>query len=407
MTRVIGVEVDCPFMPAMLNKVTYAGGHAAFKRATEALAVLAEVVVSREQVQRWGKRIGQERVEEATKQAEAYQALPLPAQQQSPTGQAPPVACVQMDGGRIQIRDRQAAPQKQKGQGYWKESLIGCCLSMTSEEQAADPCPTIPQTFVDPARMHDLSRDIKGFSGDVEAAEGPPEDAPADREGAPRVLVKSVVATRGDVEAFGRRLVAEAHARGFHAAQRKAFVADGSATNWGIHRKHFSHYTPVLDFTHAICYVYAAAMAGRTGEAAWRDYCQWAGWLWSGNTAALIEAVAARSAELGPPGKDDETSPAALVAKTLGYLKNQQSRMKYDQYRKLGLPITSSHIESTVKQINQRVKGTDKFWHQGAEPILQLAADYLSETSTLDQFWKTRQHRLPLTRRYHPQVTAT
>ena len=36
------------------------------------------------------------------------------------------------------------------------------------------------------------------------------------------------------------------------------------------------------------------------------------------------------------------------------YLENQKSRMHYDAYRRRGLPITSSHIESTVKQINRR-----------------------------------------------------
>jgi hypothetical protein len=311
-----------------------------------------------------------------------------------------------MDGGRIQIRDRYEDPQNRDSQNYWRESLVGCCLSMVSQEQAADPCPTIPQTFVDPQRMHDLSRDIKGFSGDTQAAAGPPEEAPVKRDGAPQVLVKSVVATREGVAVFGRQLVAEAHARGFHAARRKAFVADGSSTNWGVHRQHFSHYTPILDFTHAVCYVYAAAMAGRRGTPAWRDYCQWAQWLWEGATDKLIAAVAARSAELGLPAKEDETSPAAVVSKTLGYLKNQRSKMHYQRYRKLGLPITSSHIESTIKQLNRRLKGTEKFWHQGATPMLQLVADHLSQTTALDHFWKTRRHRLQSTRRYQRTPTA-
>jgi hypothetical protein len=198
-------------------------------------------------------------------------------------------------------------------------------------------------------------------------------------------------------------LVAEAHSRGFNAAQRKAFVADGSATNWGVHKKHFSHYTPVLDFTHAVCYVYAAAMAGRASRAAWRDYVQWAQWLWKGATDKLIAAVAARSEQLGPPPDGDETSPAAIVAKTLGYLRNQRGRMKYDEYRRLGLPITSSHIESTIKQINRRVKGTEKFWHRGAEPMLQLAADHLSQTDALTRFWRQRPQRL---RQYRCYQTA-
>lgn len=401
MTRVIGVEVGCPFTPAMLRKVAYAGSQSpSFVQATKDLAALAEVRVSREQIRRWTQRVGQQRVEEVAQQAEAYEQLSLPARQQSPTAQIPQVACVQMDGGRIQIRDRQAPPEPGESKGYWRESLVGCCLSMTSQEHAEDPCPGIPKTFVDPVRMNDLSREIKGFSGDAGDAEDPPDAAPPDRDGVPKVLVKSVVATRGGVDPFGKQLVAEAHRRGFHAARRKAFVADGAAANWGVHRKHFSHYTPVLDFTHAVCYVYAAAMAGRPGDVAWRDYCQWAQWLWAGKIAPLLAAVTVRAEQLGPPGQGDETSPAAIVAKTLGYLKNQRTRMKYSHYRKLGLPITSSHIESTIKQINRRVKGTEKFWHQGAEPLLQLAADHISETTALDHFWASRHHRLPLVRPY-------
>jgi hypothetical protein len=385
----------------MLKKVAYAGSQSAsFAAASEDLQALAEIRVSRERVQRWTKRVGQERVAEVARQAEAYRQLPLPARRISPTGQAPPVACVMMDGGRIQIRPRDQAAQEKDAQGHWRETLVGCCLSMTGDEHAEDPCPTIPKTFVDPERMRDLSREIQGFSGDAAAGDPPPE-SPRDRDGRPEALVKSVVATRAGQEAFGQRLVAEAHARGFHAARRKAFVADGAASNWSVHKKHFSHYTPVVDFTHAICYVYAAAMAGVDAAAGWTDYGRWAQWLWSGATDLLIAAVAARSEAVGLPGEGDQTSPAALVAKTLGYLQNQRSRMKYAEYRKLGLPITSSHIESTIKQINRRVKGTEKFWDQGAEPLLQLAADRLTETNAPERFWKNRRNQLRPLRCYH------
>jgi len=386
----------------MLKKVAYAGSlSASFVGATKDLKALAETEVSRERVQRWTKRTGQERVSEVEKQAEQYQTLTLPEQRKSPTDQVPQVACVMPDGGRIQIRKRGDFLEKKnaESQGHWRESLVGCCLSMSGDEHTEDPCPTIPKTFVDPQRMGDLSREIKGFCCPGVFDE-PPETSPDDRNGRPEVLVKSVVATRAGQAVFGKRLVAEAHARGFNAARRKAFVADGAASNWTIHRKHFSHYTPVVDFTHAICYVYTAAMAGRTCRAAWHDYVQWAQWLWGGQTGQLIAAVQARSEQLGLPSDGDESSPSAIVAKTLGYLKNQRSRMKYDQYRKLGLPITSSHIESTIKQINRRVKGTEKFWDQGAEPLLQLAADHISETNDFDRFWKRRQRRLLPMRRY-------
>ena len=66
--------------------------------------------------------------------------------------------------------------------------------------------------------------------------------------------------------------------------------------------------------------------------------------------------------------------------------------MRYDAYRRAGLPLTSCHVESTVKLFNRRVKGTEKFWsEEGAEAILQLRSDYLSETEPLKGFWERRQ----------------
>jgi hypothetical protein len=46
----------------MLRKVAHAGASSAFATASEDLSVLAEAQVSREQVQRWTKRVGQERM---------------------------------------------------------------------------------------------------------------------------------------------------------------------------------------------------------------------------------------------------------------------------------------------------------------------------------------------------------
>lgn len=402
MTREIGVEPDCPFTPSMLKKVVYAGAKStSFVQATRDLAALAELPVSRERVQRWTKRVGRERSAQVEAAAAEYQALPLPAQRQSPTDQTPQVACLQMDGGRIQVRARRGELSGEDAAGHWRETLMGCLLSMTSQEHTSDPCPTIPATFVDPGRMADLSREIKGFCDSEPQTDEAPEKPPDDRCGRPQVLVKSVVATTEGVKTFGPRLIAAAHARGFNAARRKAFVCDGSATNWGVHRKYFSHYTPILDFTHAICYVYAAAMAGQRTAEGWQTYCQWAQWLWQGDTTALLAALEARSTALGSPREDDtETSPRTIVTETLRYVQNQRARMNYAAYRQQGLPITSSHIESTIKQINRRVKGTEKFWDQGAEPLLQLTADHLSETIDLSRFWKNRPSRLSLTRSY-------
>jgi hypothetical protein len=68
--------------------------------------------------------------------------------------------------------------------------------------------------------------------------------------------------------------------------------------------------------------------------------------------------------------------------------------MKYAQYRQAGLPITTALVESTQKQINWRVKGTEKFWRdEHLEPLLQLVQDDLSDTHDCQQFWHRRRQR--------------
>jgi len=376
--------------------MVYAGSQASsFEQAGRDLKEEAELEISAQRIMRAAKRIGQERVEQREAQTTAWAELSLPEQQAGVREQVPQVACVEMDGGRLQIRDRKPSEeesQRTNRAGFWREDKVGCLLSMTSEIFAEDPCPQIPETLVDIARMRQISREIKGFCLPDEDEPARDETVSKRRSGQPEVLVRSVVATRKDVHAFGRQLAAAAWQRGFAAAPRKAFVGDGQDANWAVWRRHFSHYTPILDFIHAICYVFAAAMAGRPLREGWPIYCRWAQWVWSGEVPRVIEAVRVRQQELGLPEKDESgESPRSKVADALRYLENQQSRMHYDAYRRMGLPITSSHIESTIKQINRRVKGSEKFWSEdGAEALLQLAADYLSETNPLTTFWRER-----------------
>jgi hypothetical protein len=57
-------------------------------------------------------------------------------------------------------------------------------------------------------------------------------------------------------------------------------------------------------------------------------------------------------------------------------------------------------VESTIKRVNRRMKGTEKFWDQGAEPLLQLVADHLSPPDTLAAFWRARPGKLTSQRCY-------
>ena len=86
---------------------------------------------------------------------------------------------------------------------------------------------------------------------------------------------------------------------------------------------------------------------------------------------------------------ENKTPPEDLTS-AITYLTNNASRMKYDEYRKNGLPITTSRVESTQKQINSRVKGTEKFWNdESLEPVLQVVSDDLSDNFDPEAFWNS------------------
>ncbi len=89
--------------------------------------------------------------------------------------------------------------------------------------------------------------------------------------------------------------------------------------------------------------------------------------------------AAGRASEGGVEAKD----PRRPVAEALSY-PNNQGRMQYPRYRQVGLPITSSLVESLVGEFNARVKSREKFWNRpdGAEAMLQLRA-LLSEDDRL------------------------
>lgn len=399
---------------------------------------MADLRVGAKQVERLTERIGDERVVEREAATAAFTALPLVEKFAVPPGVTPPrLAVVMADGGRLQILDRAAAAAAAESpdagplgaaaaplapaaadweeeppphKGHWREDKVALLLALKSEAFAVDPCPDIPASFLDVLRIPKLARQLKKNVRVGEDAVEDAEDPEAVEEvlqaqavyEPPQVLTRRLVASRACWPSFAPQVAAVAWQLGFQGAARKAFVGDGSCNNWTLQRRFFGSFVPILDFIHALSYVFAAALAGRTFTAGWTCYQEWIALVWQGKVGVVIAALRARQVELGLPGADDpETSPGQVVSKTLAYLENHQDKMHYDAYRKEGLPITSSRMESAVKQINQRVKGSEKFWSEaGSEPVLQLRADQLSDGEILESFWERRQAEATGQRRY-------
>jgi len=411
------------YCPSLQRKIVYAGtAHGSFVQGEQSLKELAEVAVSAKQVERLTRQVGSERVAERNAAVAAFQELPLADKHQTPAGvTSPPVAVVMVDGGRVQILERGGAVAvddedpvvsgRDKGK-HWREDKAALLLTVTSEVSAADPCPVIPETFVDPTRILQLAREIHAVSAGQDGVVEPPAQASSTDQASspeaayqpPTIVRRQVVASRLRWPSFAPLVAQAARAAGLLGADRRAFVGDGSDNNWAIWRRFFGSWTPVIDFIHVLSYVFAAATAGRKFAEGWPIYVRWITSLWQGQVAPIIAELAQRQAELGAPeATDGETSPRRLVAEALTYLQNHKDKMRYDDYRRQGLPMTSSHMESLMKQINQRVKGTEKFWcEQGAEAILQLRGDILSDARPLDGFWERRQASETGQRRYRP-----
>ena len=167
----------------------------------------------------------------------------------------------------------------------------------------------------------------------------------------------------------------------------------------------FRDFTPILDFIDPLSYLFVAAKAVHAlAEDAWSQYLVWMRGCWQGDVGQVLEELRQWQAKLGvPPPKAPDNDPRQIVATTLGYLENNHQRMNYPAYRRQGLPVTTAWMESLVKEVNYRVKGTEMFCNdpEGAEAILQVRSAALCDDERLSRHLQSRPG-CPFTRRPKP-----
>src|SRR5581483_6560365 len=333
-------------------------------------------------------------------------------------GAAPPaVVAVAVDGGRIRTRAAVAGPGTHGAQN--KEDKIARLVTLSSVVAAHDPQPEPPPSFLLPRRVERPVRQMAGQAGEQadearppeEQAEGPPAHDPEQDPWAPRKRLRSCAATMAHSRAFGRLVAAEAKERDFYRATRKAFVADGAAYNRKPQQRYFSGFVPIAGFLHVLCYVYRAARVVAADEAKrWDQYVGRPRACWQGRVAEVIEQLQDWPGQIGlpPPEELPASDPRRGVAEALSYFSRDEGRMKYPEYRRSGLPVTSSLVESLVGEVNARVKSKQNYWDRGAgaEAILQLRAALLSEDGRLDRHFKERPGSPYRRRQKHGQHTG-
>ncbi len=383
----------------MLQKIVAAA--ARFPSAADAAFALhlAGVEISARHVHRIAREIGAELAQQRDHQAAQHRRRELPAR----VAAVPEVVAVEVDGGRLRTRAVGCGPGVHQPQN--KEDKVACLVSLKSAVHEADPRPEPPESFLAPRRVQRLVQQMQGQAGDKPQEEPEQEDAataaalappPERTEAAPRRQVRTCVASMADSHAFGPMVAAEAQARDFYSAKRRAFVGDGAKYNWWIQRAYFPDFEAITDFLHVLCYLYLAAWGVGADEAQrWSIYVGWLRACWQGRVTEVIEALRLWQGQIGEPPKGEELDakdPRRLVAEALSFLDHNQSRMAYPRYRQQGLPITSSLVESLVGEFNARLKSRQKYWNrpEGAEAILQLRAAVLSEDDRLTRFFAQR-----------------
>src|SRR5277367_486321 len=176
-SRSLGIDQRAS-SPAVVEKIVYAGTACrSFADASQVLKKLANIQADEKQVERLTRALGEERVAERAAAVEEFQKLPLPKKFAVPKDvQAPDLAVVMVDGGRLQIMDRsgaapaastaaagataaRAAPENEDWEeaadvkGHWREDKVGLLMTMKSTVTEQDPCPEIPECFVDATRI--------------------------------------------------------------------------------------------------------------------------------------------------------------------------------------------------------------------------------------------------------------
>lgn len=396
------------YSAAVVDKVVSANAeNKSAAKAQKMLRKLAEIKISVPSIMDLSGMIGQELHDHLQQQATAHAAHELKPQH----AESPSLVTVSVDGGRIMTR-------ADAGRGVhdraWKETKNACLLTMSSSVSQDDPHPQLPACFSNQTYVEKLVREMHAsktgqtpkddetagvsanFGDETEATpsfspsgDSPPSATGEKEDWRPRRLVRTCLGSMACSDEFGPFVAGEAQRRGFYQAPRRAFLGDGLAWNWTLHERHFADFVAITDFVHPLGYVYDVAKVLGPADP-WPVYLKASEACWQGRVGDFL-AELRQWQKLHPALAEEELSdhdPRAIVQRTITYLENNQARMDYPRYRRAGLPVSSAMIESLIKEINYRVKGTEKFWNRpdGAERILQIRAAALGDDDRLSQW---------------------
>ncbi len=319
----------CSLSPGLAEMIALAGAEVSFARAAGLLAGLAGIAVSARTIERSAEASGAAARAAAEAEAAAIRErriVPLP-----PREPVPDMLYVEVDGTGVPVR----ASETEGRQGKAEDAKAG-----TREVKLA-----------------------RLFTVSALDEDGRPVMDPGS---------SSYAFTFDGKDALARLVKAEYLRRGGNYFRQVVALGDGAAWIWTMAGDLYPHATHITDIYHAREHLHdlAAHLAFITPDPpAWLA-CRLEE-LDAGDIPAIIDA--ARAYPL-------DGVKASELDKKLGYFEHNIHRMRYGDFRDLGMFTGSGHIEAACKQIVvQRAKQSGMHWTvEGAADVIALRCQHAS-----------------------------
>ncbi len=325
------------YTPGVRRMMSKVGSYRPFDPGHEDLYELAGLRVTAKEVERVSERVGQQVAEYHAAQGESAltdKVVPI---------KPVPRLYVCMDGTGVPVVRKETVGRQGKGedgQAKTREVKLGCVFTQTDSDEEGRPIRDEAST---------------SYTGAIETA-----------------------------ETFGWRLYKEAKRRGMDRAREVVVLGDGALWIWNIADEHFPGARQIVDLYHAHGHYgnVARACLGQQKEKMYQWMEHRRAQLEEGKVENVIIAINQLSAKSGAH-KD-------LCDREMGYFEKNKERMRYAEFRSLGLFVGSGVLEAGCRSvIGQRLKQSGMHWTvEGANKIIALRCGIMS--NRWEDFWEQR-----------------
>jgi hypothetical protein len=323
--------------PGVRRMEAVVGSNAPFGRGCEPLKIFAGLEVTAKAIERTAESIGADIANREQREMDRAKQLVFPLVYK----QNIPKMYVLMDGTGVPVvpAETQGRMGKIEGQrAHTRECKLGCVFTQTRVDDEGRPVRDPESTT---------------YTGAIETA-----------------------------EEFGLRLYTEAWRRGWEWAALRIVIGDGAIWIWNLADLHFPGAIQIVDLYHARQHLWAVAALLFPNHSAQQNR-----WIVSAQRLldqGRIESLVKRLRTI----QSDHAEVVQKLCLEAEYFDRNAARMRYPEFRKLGLFVGSGVVEAGCKTvIASRLKCSGMFWTvDGANAIVALRCSLLN--GRFENYWE-------------------